>query len=427
MRALVQNELIEKDQLEINRQDYERTNKFLILSTVVYALWFIVDWYVIYKSWLPYCAVIRLMPATLYFLILRIPKETQEKNFHLLNVTIYILGFTTLFPLYFQTDHYFFYYTCSFIVPVFSPTCLVLRPRIQAMYPLLFCLNIIVFRDKVFALPTETLIFSVAYAFSIFVLAQLVSWVEFKNRIEKLNLTRNLAHAVKEKSSLVRILVHDIGNPLTILLHRVDFLKRGKDFDEKTIKSINSIENATNSILAITNKVREMEMQKDFDVHLDLSDVQVVSVLGSAKESFEFRFEEKEISLKLEIDIPQNLTIKADEIILKENVISNLLSNALKFSKTGQTVVLGAKKENQHLKIFVKDEGEGIPFNFRDKIFEGSIKTSLLGTSGESGSGFGLPIAKLFTEKMGGKLEFTTQTKDEKETSGSEFSLYFPL
>jgi len=161
-------------------------------------------------------------------------------------------------------------FTCSFIVPMFSPTCLVLRPLIQLLYPASFGLNLIIFREEFFSLGKENVFFSLAYAVTIFVLAQLLSWVEYSNRLEKLRLTRKLAKAIEEKSSLVRVLSHDLANPITIILHRVTQLHRffENDPDEKKHKAVKSIETATNSIVSITNKVKEIEMQKGFDVQI---------------------------------------------------------------------------------------------------------------------------------------------------------------
>lgn len=124
----------------------------------------------------------------------------------------------------------------------------------------------------------------------------------------------------------------------------------------------------------------------------------------------------------------ESLTLKADEVVLRENVLGNLLSNALKFSKENGVVNLGATSKGKQVIIYIKDHGDGIPMDIRKSLFDTSVKTSLEGTSGERGTGFELPIAKLFTEKVGGKLEFETKTRDESPGGyGTIFYIYLPM
>jgi len=85
-------------------------------------------------------------------------------------------------------------------------------------------------------------------------------------------------------------------------------------------------------------------------------------------------------------------------------------------SKTGNSVV-----------ITVSDQGEGIPEDIRKNIFESSIQTSFRGTDGEIGSGFGLPIAKLFTNKMGGEIGFETSSSNDSGPNGTTFFLKFSV
>ena len=205
---------------------------------------------------------------------------------------------------------------------------------------------------------------------------------------------------------------------------RIKQLKKDS-LGEDTQKKIESMEKAGDSLALIAEKVREIEQGSDFEVHLDFSKVSVSRVLQDVFSSFEFKFINKGVKLELDIKILDSEMIYVDEVILRENIISNLISNALKFSSEGQTVTLAASVAKDKVLISVKDQGIGIDIAFRSDLFNPSIKTTKQGTNGEKGTGFGLKIVKVYTEKMDGELTFNTKTREESSQTGTEFILTF--
>jgi two-component system, sensor histidine kinase and response regulator len=86
-----------------------------------------------------------------------------------------------------------------------------------------------------------------------------------------------------------------------------------------------------------------------------------------------------------------------------DTVLRNLISNAIKYTKTG-AITLEAFHNNVQTKVSIIDTGVGIELDKRDKIFDVLKAKSTLGTSGETGSGLGLILCKEFIEKHGGKI-----------------------
>jgi len=84
-------------------------------------------------------------------------------------------------------------------------------------------------------------------------------------------------------------------------------------------------------------------------------------------------------------------------------VLRNILSNAIKFSFTGGTITIGSAADKYEVKCFVKDEGQGIPQVFLDKLIDGEMMTTK-GTANETGTGLGLQLCIDFINRNGGRL-----------------------
>ena len=107
-------------------------------------------------------------------------------------------------------------------------------------------------------------------------------------------------------------------------------------------------------------------------------------------------------------------------------ILGNLLSNSVKFSQKNSEIRMRVSKVNQSIQFVIEDSGVGIPRDMREHLFEANLSRSSLGTDGEVGTGFGLPIVKSCVERLGGKISFETQTSHEGP-SGTKFKLIFAL
>ena len=103
--------------------------------------------------------------------------------------------------------------------------------------------------------------------------------------------------------------------------------------------------------------------------------------------------------------IPENEIIYADKNMIT-TVIRNLISNAIKFTSSGQQITLSIKKQSddKFREISITDTGIGIPEEKINDLFYIDKNTSTTGTNNEKGTGLGLIICKEFVEKHGGKI-----------------------
>ncbi len=90
------------------------------------------------------------------------------------------------------------------------------------------------------------------------------------------------------------------------------------------------------------------------------------------------------------------------------------MSNAIKFSEKNSLITIKLVKTKKHsIRVTIKDSGIGIPKAHMDNIFKLEKHSSRSGTLGEAGTGFGIPIAKTFVEKFGGKISVESKCKED--------------
>lgn len=110
--------------------------------------------------------------------------------------------------------------------------------------------------------------------------------------------------------------------------------------------------------------------------------------------------------------------IDADRMV---QVLTNLLSNAAKFSSAGQSVKIFLSQQDDYITITVQDRGAGIPESFKDKVFDRFTQSDSINTKSKPGSGLGLTIVKSLVERHGGTISF-----DSSEGVGTSFYIRLP-
>lgn len=259
----------------------------------------------------------------------------------------------------------------------------------------------------------EILAIILAVRFFILIQNQFKEQLTLQNRrLEKLNL---------EKSDLMKIVAHDLKNPLTQIKGLISILELSDNqLNQEQKILIDKIKGVTDSQhQQITGFLDAEYFESDYEEAV-LEKVMVRKIVETVLDGILAQAIAKGIKLTYVKSAKKTLFIDGKEIWLYK-IISNLVSNAIKFSHSGTEIAIEVKTLDDDVLILVKDQGLGINENEVRKIFNKNTKVSTLPTGNESSSGLGLYIVKKYVDELYGKVWV-----ESEEGKGSTFFVSFP-
>lgn len=225
-----------------------------------------------------------------------------------------------------------------------------------------------------------------------------------------------LKQSSQEKDRILRTVAHDLRNPIGGIASLTQVMMED-NFTNDQKEMITLIQETSNNSLELINEILEVTNNGTTDLKKDHVDIN--SLLSKSVELLRFKASEKNQSIKLEpLTDPEELLISREKIW---RVVSNLISNAIKFSPSGETIFVKATAIEDEIIISVKDAGIGIPKNVGDKVFNIFTDAKRPGTAGEKSFGLGLSISKQIMENHGGRIWFESDLK-----AGTTFSIALP-
>ena len=205
---------------------------------------------------------------------------------------------------------------------------------------------------------------------------------------------------------LLRLVCHDMANSITMASGRVFLLKDAvsNHFSERQKKDFARLGTSLLEMESLLAKVRSMEAASGGKMNLKLSALLLTSALEEVCEILAPKLQEKEITLEIHYPSMEGVVIMADSVTLQHQVLVNILTNAIKFSRPKGVIRMEAQVSSSKVHLSIIDAGIGMPPQILKKIFDPVSDTSRRGTSGEKGTGFGMPICKVFMEKYDGLI-----------------------
>jgi signal transduction histidine kinase len=200
------------------------------------------------------------------------------------------------------------------------------------------------------------------------------------------------------------LIVHDLRSPLSNVINILEMTREGLlgalHPDQATWLA--KAESTTRNSVDLISDFLDVSRLESGRIELKKEAVDLRHLLRASLEKFSLAAQERTIQLKAEIDDSIS-PVEADARRL-EQVLSNLLSNALKFTPKGGQIVVGAGSTPQKIQIWVKDTGVGIPPDEIGQIFEKYKHPTRGATSEQKGTGLGLVICKMIVEAHGGAI-----------------------
>lgn len=227
-----------------------------------------------------------------------------------------------------------------------------------------------------------------------------------------------LEQASKLNQVLMGVLAHDLANPLQVIFYQFTVWSEKTetymlDFKERNEKCKKAIATITD-ILKDSRTAHNLRLGKGSTQ--DLGQVDVISTLNEVISTFEERLNRKNLIFKLENKISDYSLVFGEKNWLKNQVFSNLISNAIKFSHSGGEIVARVNQKNDRVVIQIQDYGVGINEDMKQYIFDITASSSKNGTDGEQGTGFGLPIVKQYVKMMSGEIRLLSKEESDKGT-----------
>jgi signal transduction histidine kinase len=234
---------------------------------------------------------------------------------------------------------------------------------------------------------------------------------------------RNLAHldrlreehertkaAYVVKSQFVSTVSHELRTPLTSIKGSLDLINSGA-LGPVPEKMRSLLEMAGKNGLRLSNLIDDvLDLQKieagEMKFRSEVFDLR--TLVGEAVASNQGLSERYRVTIEEVPPGDEPLNVIADEARLMQ-VLSNMISNAAKFSSDGGTVRAGCARRGDMARIYVQDDGIGIPDHARDKVFERFSQVDSSDERHVGGTGLGMNISKEIVEQFGGEIDFVSE------------------
>jgi signal transduction histidine kinase/ActR/RegA family two-component response regulator len=216
-------------------------------------------------------------------------------------------------------------------------------------------------------------------------------------------------------------LSHEIRTPLNAILGWSQLLKPGMTSEADLFEGLKVITRNARTQARLIDDLLDMSRIISGKMRLDVQLVDLPAVIDAAIESVKPAADAKGIKLLKVID-PIAGPVTGDPNRLQQ-VIWNLLTNAIKFTPKGGNVQIVVERSNSHVELSVSDTGKGIPVDFLPHIFERFSQADDSSRTGHSGLGLGLAIVKSLAELHGGSV----RVKSGGEGKGTTFIVSLPI
>ena len=223
------------------------------------------------------------------------------------------------------------------------------------------------------------------------------------------------------KDEFLATLSHELRSPLNAMLGWTRLLNSRKFDEATTARALQTIERSAKSQAQLVEDLLDVSRIIQGKLRLNTRPVELVSVIEAAIETVRPAAEAKEINLQSVLD-PATGPVAGDFDRLQQ-VVWNLVSNAIKFTPKGGQVQARLERVNSHVEITVTDTGKGIDPEFVPYVFERFRQADSSSTRVYSGLGLGLAIVRHLVELHGG----TVRAHSEGEDKGATFTVKLPL
>ncbi len=234
-------------------------------------------------------------------------------------------------------------------------------------------------------------------------------------------MTERLAELDRLKAEFVGLATHELKTPINVIGGYSELMEEGiyGETNEKQREVLGHIQDQTRSLTRLVNQLLDLSRLEAGGLRIEPEAVSTEQLLTEVEGSFQALATQKEIDFEVRrgADLPGTAVLDYDRV--RHEVLSNLLSNAFKFTDRGGRIALEASREAGELMFRVRDTGVGIPPDQIEHIFEKYYQVE--GKAKAQGSGLGLAIVKHVVEAHGGTIRASSVGQ------GTTFDITLPV
>ena len=222
------------------------------------------------------------------------------------------------------------------------------------------------------------------------------------------------------KSEFVSTVSHELRTPLTSIKAALGLINGGAvgRFPEKMQMMLDIAEANTQRLIFLINDLLDIQKIESGRMDFHFKDVKLLALVQRAVNDASAQASNNRVGINLNSDyIVDTVHTDAERLL---QVIDNVLSNAIKFSKKNDHVDINIKDLGGEVEISVADHGGGIPLDFRDKLFDKFTQADASDSRTYGGTGLGMNISKSIITRLGGSIDF------DSSDSGTIFHIKLP-
>jgi signal transduction histidine kinase len=234
--------------------------------------------------------------------------------------------------------------------------------------------------------------------------------------------TSDRKRAEMAQSEFISIVSHELRTPLTSIRGALCLLAAGvaEPLPPTASSLVDIAMRNSERLLVLINDLLDFQQIASGRLHMNPRSVLIEPLILQALEENMGMATELDVAFSL-VRSDSSLRVNADPVRFLQ-LMTNLLSNASKFSPPQGIIEVFLEQEERHARISVRDRGPGIPEEFRGRVFTSFAQADTSSTRMRGGTGLGLSITKALVEHMGGEIDFETEVD-----AGTTFHVLLPL
>jgi Amt family ammonium transporter len=236
---------------------------------------------------------------------------------------------------------------------------------------------------------------------------------------------RSLQNAVVKadriKNEFISTVSHELRTPLTSIHASMDLVANGAvgPIPPKSLELVEIARSNSDRLIRLINELLDIQKIESEGTTYNMRSLEIRTLVEQAIAANRDYADRLSVTIALRDDA-MRARVEADPDRLIQ-VLTNLLSNAAKFSPPGSMIQVSIDRRESWIRVTVSDSGPGIPEAFRSRVFEKFAQADASDSRRGSGTGLGLSISKAITEKLGGRIDFETTLG-----KGSQFFFELP-